>query len=70
MPEQAKIKKITQKYATISKLIAANRTKTIGICTDGKYYYIHSREKIYDYVNPMSPYKEAHFVNDILCIML
>lgn len=70
MSEQAKVKKITQKYATVSKLIAANKTKTIGVCTDGKYYYIHSREKIYDYINPMSPYKEACFINNILCITL
>ena len=64
------IKKIEQKYSSVSKLIAAHRTEYIGICKDGKDYYIHRYNEIYDFVNPMKPYKEAHYINGALCIIM
>lgn len=63
-------KDITQKYATISKLIASHKTEYIGICNDNKTYYIHKRNEIYDFVNPMSSYVSARIVDGVLCILL
>lgn len=64
------IKKITKQYATVSQLIANNYTEIIGICTDNKRYYFHERRVIYDYINPMSPYKDARIINGALCIII
>lgn len=63
-------KEISNKYLTVAKLIAAHQTKIIGLCTDNKNYYMHKREEIYDFINPMSSYKEACYLDDMLCIIV
>ena len=64
------VKKILRKYDTISKLIATHRSEYIGLCTHGDIYYVHKRSEIFDFINPLSPYKSALYHNNILCINL
>jgi hypothetical protein len=64
------IKEITKKYNTVSQLIAHEGNDNIAICNDGKNFYVHERNQIYDFVNPMSPYKRAFITDGILCIVL
>lgn len=70
MEKPHRIVKIEKKYNTISKLIAHNYSEYIGICTDNKNYFIHKRNDIYSYVNPMSKYTDARYIDDILCIIV
>ena len=65
------IKLIDKKYDTISKLIAEQRSERIGLCQPGDdVFYIHNRNEIYDFVNPLSSYKYAVYQNNVLCIVL
>lgn len=65
------IKLINKKYDSISKLLAEERCDKIGICSPGdNVFYIHNRNEIYDFVNPLSSYKYAVYQNSVLCIVL
>lgn len=66
----AQIKKVEKRYDTVSQLIAHEFSEYIGICTDNKMYYIHPHNTIFDYVNPMSTYTDARYINNVLCIMV
>lgn len=61
---------IKKHYDTISKLIAQYGTERIGVCTDNKAYYIHKRNEIYGYVNPMGKYREARIREGVLLILI
>jgi len=63
-------KKITKKYKTVAQLIAHNYSEIIGIEGVDDKYYLHLRNSIYDFINPMSTYKEAKMINGALCIKL
>ena len=45
------IKEITKKYNTVSQLIAHEGNDNIAICDDGKNFYVHKRNQIYDHIN-------------------
>ena len=64
------IKEITKKYNTVSQLIAHEGNNNIAICNDGKNFYVHKRNQIYDFVNAMSYYKRAFTTEGIICIVL
>ena len=63
-------KTIKTKYKTVSQLIAHESTQHIAICSDGKNFYVHERNTIYDFINPMSSYKNAFMIDSILCIVV
>lgn len=65
-----RFRNIEKKYNTVSQLVAHEYAEYIGVCTDNKMYYIHPRNEIYDYVDPMSSYVSARYINDTLCIMM
>lgn len=66
----AQIRQIKKKYNTIAQLITHEYSEYIGLCDDNKMYYVHPRNAIYDYVNPMSTYVSALYIDNVLCIML
>lgn len=65
-----RVVKVTKEYNTVAQLIAHNYSEYIGICTDNKTYYTHKRNEIYSFINPMSKYKDARYIDDILCIII
>lgn len=64
------MKNITEKYKTVSKLIATHKYDKIAVCPAGDSFYVHKRTEIYDALNPLTPYKRAFIDNNMLYIVL
>ncbi len=65
-----KIRQVTKQYKTVAQLVAHEYTEYVGICTDGKRYYVHHHNSVFDYVNPTSTYSDAKYINGVLCIIV